>query len=311
MILGSFSKVKVGSTKRLKKELYIIEIMVKKFVFLAMFLFVGVSAYCQDKAVVKGSVIETKTYFIGETSFKMIALDGGAFLMGSQELDRKAPNFDAKSEIDEHPVHKVTLSPYAIGETEVTQALWTAVGMHTNIFSDEYGIGDNYPAYNLSYDVALIFIDSLNSKLHGNGQLPEDLMFSLPTEAQWEYAARGGKDSRWTLFSGSSVPNDVAWFRDEEEGLQPVKTKRPNELGIYDMSGNVYEWCYDKYDPFYFKVSEDAVDPKGPDAGSLRSMRGGSWYYEAPLCRVTNRYASLPSFGSADCGMRVALVRAK
>lgn len=285
--------------------------MVKKSVFWAMSLFVGMASYSANKATAKSSVIETKTYTIGTTSFKMIAVEGGSFLMGSQEVDKTAHNYDVESEIDERPVHKVTLSSYAIGETEVTQAMWASVGMRTSRFTEEYGVGANYPVYNISYIEAQTFVDSLNAKLHRSHQLPSDLMFALPTEAQWEFAARGGKKSKWTLYAGSRELSDVGWFRKEEEGLQPVKTKKPNELGIYDMSGNVYEWCYDRYNAFYFKECANAVDPKGPEKGSLRTMRGGSWYYEAPLCRVTNRYASLPSFGSADCGMRIALVRVK
>lgn len=300
-----FSKEKKGIIR-------IYSVLMKKLNLLLLSFLPTLSSVAAENQSAKKSGLETKTYTVGKSSFKMVYVEGGTFRMGSQKSNKNGENYDPYSEeYDESPVHSVTLSSFAIGETEVTQGLWKSAGMSASTFTNEYGIGDNYPVYNISFGDAQAFVDSLNSKLHRNHQLADDLIFALPTEAQWEYAARGGKKSKGYSYSGSSDLSDVGWYRGEEEGLQPVKTKKANELGIYDMSGNVYEWCTDRYEVFYYRKIKDGVtDPTGPGEGDLRTLRGGSWLYDAQFSRVSNRYATLPSFGSADCGMRVVLVKA-
>lgn len=183
-------------------------------------------------------------------SFKMVYVEGGTFTMGSSSSDS-----DAKS--DEMPAHEVTLDNFLIGETEVTQELWQAV-MGNN---PSYRRGDlQRPVDYVSWDDCQTFIKKLN-RLTGK-------KFRLPTEAEWEYAARGGRESNGYKYSGSNTVGDVAWF----DYRSSVKSKQPNELGIYDMSGGVREWCSD----WYGSYSSDAqTNPTGPSSGSDRVLRGG------------------------------------
>lgn len=211
-----------------------------------------------------------KNFNIDGIEFKMIFVEGGTFTMGAtKEQDSEAYN-------DEYPTHRVTLSDYYIGETEVTQALWKAV-MGSN---PSYDKGGNLPVERVSYEDVETFITKLNEK---TGKT-----FRLPTEAEWEYAARGGKKSKGYKYSGSNNIDDVAWYYDNSNNkTHPVKTKRPNELGIYDMSGNVWEWCSDWYGGY---SSNAQTNPQGPSSGSSRVIRGGSWYSDAGYCRASFRY---------------------
>lgn len=228
--------------------------------------------------------IEAETITVNGVSFKMIAVEGGTFQMGATSEQQDA--YD-----DEKPVHSVTLSSYHIGETEVTQALWKAVmGGNPSYFK-----GDNLPVEQVSWDDCQIFIRLIN-RLTGRN-------FRLPTEAEWEYAARGGNKSRGTQYSGSSTIGDVAWY-DANSGSKthPVATKQPNELGIYDMCGNVWEWCSD----WEGKYSSGAqTNPTGPTSGSSRVFRGGSWSYDAGICRVAYRYNFAPGHRSSGLGLRL------
>lgn len=200
---------------------------------------------------------------------------------------------------DESPTHKVTLSDYYIGETEVTQALWYAV-MGTN---PSYFTGNNNPVEKVSYTDCIEFINKLNELFSGklNG-----MKFALPTEAQWEFAARGGNKSRGYKYSGSNYIGDVAWYDNNSDSkTHPVAQKRPNELGLYDMSGNVWEWCRDWYGGY---SSSSQTNPIGPTNGSDRVYRGGSWSSDARLCRVSYRYSLNPSDRYFNLGFRLALV---
>ena len=237
---------------------------------------------------------------VGNVSYRMKYISGGTFTMGATS-EMENPNDDEK------PTHKVKLSSYYIGETEVTQALWKAVmGSNPSSFK-----GDNRPVEKVSWNDCQTFISKLNS-LTGK-------RFRLPTEAEWEFAARGGKQSRHTQYSGSSRINDVAWycgssgFDDYEEGLyfilaeyetKPVKTKQPNELGIYDMSGNVSEWCQDWYGSYN---SYAQTNPNGASSGSRRVYRGGSWRYSPEGCRSSNRNCDAPGGSDGDLGLRLVL----
>ena len=230
------------------------------------------------------AAVETIT--VNGVSFKMVRVDGGTFTMGATAEQGS----DADS--DEKPVHQVTLSSFSIGETEVTQELWQAV-MGTNPSKFK---GSRRPVEQVSWDDCQDFIRRLNSLTGRN--------FRLPTEAEWEYAARGGRKSNGYQYAGGSSIADVAWYTDNSSSTtHDVATKRANELGLYDMSGNVYEWCQDWYGSY---SSGSQTNPKGPSSGSNRVFRGGSWYYSARDCRVSLRVSITPSFRSIFLGLRLA-----
>ena len=230
----------------------------------------------------------TETFVLNGVPFKMILVEGGKFEMGGTSEQ------GSYAESDERPVHQVTLSDYSIGETEVTQALWLAV-MGTN---PAHFMGNSRPVENVSWDDCQEFIEKLN-KITGRN-------FRLPTEAEWEYAARGGKKSAGNMYSGSGKAGDVAWYtkNTHDSGTREVKTRQPNELGLYDMSGNVWEWCQDWFEGY---SSRSVKDPTGPSKGTLRIRRGGSWYYEAANCRVSFRISRAPDYSSSDQGLRLVL----
>ncbi len=234
----------------------------------------------------------TRTFTVNGVSFNMVAVDGGTFTMGATSEQQNPYN-------SEKPIHNVTLSDYYIGETEVTQALWEAVmGRNPSYFT-----GSNNPVEQVSYDDCITFINKLNSQL--SGQLPSGRKFRLPTEAEWEYAARGGNRSRGNQYSGSNSLGSVAWYDDNSNGqTHPVKQKQANELGLYDMSGNVWEWCYDWYGKY---SSSSQTNPKGPSSGSYRVLRGGGGDGGAQGCRVAFRNGSTPGGRGAGGGMRLAL----
>ena len=240
--------------------------------------------------------VETVT--VNGVSFKIIWVDGGTFTMGS-------PNGVGDSY--EHPQHQVTLDGYWIAETEVTQALWTAV-MGTTVTEQRdkkdkseslRGTGDNYPMYFVSYEEALDFCKELNL-LTGN-----KYKFTLPSEAQWEFAARGGNKSFDFKYSGSTSVDKVAWY-DGNSGnkTHEVKGKAPNELGLYDMSGNVWEWCLDWYSSSYYSNSP-SKNPQGPSSGSSRVNRGDGWNNSESFCRVASRNYNSPSSRKSTIGFRV------
>ena len=229
-----------------------------------------------------------QVFTVDGASFKMIRVDGGSFVMGS-------PDNDPDAHDDEKPQHEVTLSDYYIGETQVTQALWKAVmGKNPSHFQ-----GDNNPVEYVSWNDCQEFIKKLSAKM---GQV-----FRLPTEAEWEYAARGGNKSRGYRYAGSNNIYDVAWFSDNSGGNScPVNQKKANELAIYDMSGNVWEWCQDRIGAY---GSGKETNPTGPSEGSFRVVRGGSWDNDAQLCRVAYRGCSDPDGRDYYVGFRLALVQ--
>ena len=228
-----------------------------------------------------------KTFYANGVSFEMVEVRNGTFRMGA------TPEQAGDAEGDEKPVHSVTLSSYYIGKTEVTQALWKAVmGSNPN-----YWKGDNLPVECVSWDDCQEFIRKLNALTSQH--------FRLPTEAEWEFACRGGNNSRGYKYSGSNNIDNVAWYRDNSGNkTHPVATKSPNELGIYDMSGNVWEWCCDWYGDY---TSGAQTNPKGPESGLLRVYRGGSWGDGTWSCRSSNRRYYYPSYRYIDLGLRLAL----
>ena len=229
-----------------------------------------------------------QTFMVKGVEFKMIKVEGGTFSMGATSEQ------GSDADDDEKPVHSVTLSDYYIGETEVTQELWEAV-MGSN---PSYFEGDNQrPVENVSWNDCQKFIKKLN-RLTGKE-------FRLPTEAEWEYAARGGKYSRGYKYSGSNNADEVAWY-DSNSGSKthPVKTKKDNELGLYDMSGNVWEWCNDWWGCYQ---SNSQTNPTGPSEGESRVLRGGGWCYFDMGVRVSRRDYLTPGYRHIIIGLRLAL----
>ena len=250
----------------------------------------GVPIVISSKDSIKAQVEYTpnvKTFYANGVSFDMVEVKGGTFRMGATSEQGS----DAYS--DEKPVHSVTLSTFYIGKTEVTQALWKAVmGSNPSKFK-----GENLPVENVSWDDCQEFIRKLNS-LTG-------LNFRLPTEAEWEFACRGGNNSRDYKYSGSNYIDNVAWYiGNSGDETHPVAMKSPNELGIYDMSGNVWEWCSDR--PWEYS-SGAQTNPKGPEIGQYRVYRGGSWRYYARYCRSSFRNYGNPSYRYGYLGLRLAL----
>ena len=232
--------------------------------------------------------VVVQTIPVNGVDLNMVWVEGGTFKMGSND------GYD-----DEQPVHDVTLDGYWIAETEVTQALWKAVMGEDKGWSNDYGKGPNYPAYYVSYNDAVDFCEKLNEKTDYKYN------FRLPTEAEWEYAARGGKKSNGYKYSGSNNIDDVAWYEDNSGRVaHSVKSKKCNELGLYDMSGNVWEWCSDWYSSSYYHNSP-SKNPTGPSSGDYRVLRGGSWYLNESLCRVAFRGRDTPSYRSNFYGFRV------
>jgi len=213
---------------------------------------------------------------IVEINKSMVYVEGGSFWMGAQSSNNTLISYDSEAESDESPVNNISLSSYYIGRYEVTQNQWKAV-MGSN---PSYFIGDNLPVEQVSWDDIQVFIKKLNS-LTG-------YTYRLPTEAEWEYAARGGNKSNGYKYSGSNTIDQVAWYYDNSSSItHTVGTKQPNELGIYDMSGNIFEWCQDFYGTY---TSGSLTNPTGVSTGSYRVLRGGGWYNNSWGCRVSYRY---------------------
>ena len=238
--------------------------------------------------LIRGNAMSQKTFSVGGVQFNMVFVEGGTFTMGCIDSE------DSVCNEDELPRHSVTLSSYYIGETEVTQALWKAV-MYDNPSMFK---GDSLPVENVTYDEILFFITVINQTTGST--------FRLPTEAEWEYAARGGANSMGYHFSGSNNIDEVAWYKGNSKvTTHAVKTKKANELGIYDMSGNVREWCSDWKGSY---GSAPLTDPTGPEYGGRRIYRGGSWFGEVDLCRVTCRTVTGNSPRSSGLGLRLVMI---
>lgn len=219
-------------------------------------------------------------------SFNVIEVEGGTFNMGSNDADANA---------DERPVHKVTLSTFYIMETEVTQALWEKV-MNAN--PSEFK-GANLPVHNVKKEECESFVFALYMLTGRN--------FRLPTEAEWEYAARGGKYSKRFKYAGANSLDNVAWYS-ENSGGNPHKVaeKWPNEIGLYDMTGNVWEWCSD----WYGEYGPEAVsDPVGKLFGTFLVLRGGSWSNDSSYQRVTLRQGLKRYSSFNNVGLRLVMIK--
>lgn len=232
-------------------------------------------------------------------NMKMIFVEGGTFTMGATAEQ------GSEAEDDEYPAHEVELSSYYIAECEVTQAQWQAV-MGTSIYQQRdkadssystYGVGSNYPMYYVSWYEAQEFCQKLS--------IATGRTYLLPTEAQWEYAARGGNQSKRYKYSGLHQLSAVGWYRDNSgNSTHPVGQLRANELGIKDMSGNVYEWCSDYYSSY---SSTKQYDPSC-GSGEYAVLRGGGWRISASDCRVSNRSYGTPSDRYGSSGFRVVCI---
>jgi formylglycine-generating enzyme required for sulfatase activity len=233
---------------------------------------------------------EDRLVTVGSVTFTMIPVKGGTFQMGAT----KEQTGEARK--DEKPVHTVTLDNFQIGETEVSQALWREVmGSNPSTYK-----GNDLPVTNITWEDCQEFIKKLNER---TGK-----QFRLPTEAEWEFAARGGTASKGYMFSGSDEVRSVAWHnrdsnRDRHNGPYAIKSKDPNELGIYDMSGNVNEWCQDWFGDY---TADPQTNPQGPATGKEHVYRGGSWWYYGMSCRVSRRNSGVKDVRGV-IGLRLAM----
>lgn len=227
-------------------------------------------------------------FTVNGVPFNMIRVEGGTFLMGAT----REQGDDAQDE--EKPAHEVTLSSYYIGETEVTMALWNAIMEPVN---SRYNDAE-HPVHKISWIDCQKFIRKLNAMTGKR--------FRLPTEAEWEFAARGGNKSKGYKYSGGNNSKSVGWTKEnnKEYGIKHVKQKKANELGLYDMSGNVWEWCQDWKGSY---GSSSQTNPTGPATGSYRVYRGGCWNYSAGICRVALRSSFAPGIRDSHLGLRLAL----
>ena len=233
----------------------------------------------------------------------MVKVEAGTFYMGAQKDSVEYYCYDEEATSLEGPVHEVTVSEFYINKYEVTQLLWEAIMGETPNdendmqWEDEFGKGDNYPAYRISYNEVETFIGKLNEYT--------GLRFSLPTEAQWEYAARGGKNTYYELYAGGYNVLEVAWIDSNSDKCSEVGKKDANGLGLYDMSGNVWEMCQD----WYYDYTEEAVtDPVGEEYNQgYKVFRGGSWNTNAQQARVTARYRQGIHYRDYNTGFRLVI----
>ncbi len=219
-------------------------------------------------------------------AYDMVLVKGGTFTMGATSEQ------GSDCDDDERPAHQVMVSNFYISKYEVTQKQWFEI-MGTNPSNFK---GDNLPVECVTWNEVQEFIQKLNAMTGKN--------YRLPTEAEWEYTSRGGSRSKGYKYSGSNTIGNVAWYDGNSGGkTHPVGQKIPNELGLYDMSGNVWEWCSDWYGNY---GSGSQTNPKGPSSGPGRVNRGGSWCSGARSCRVSNRYDYYPGVRDFDLGFRLA-----
>ena len=233
-------------------------------------------------------------FTVSGITFQMQLVEGGTFTMGGQEGYPHLRPWEL-------PAHEVTLSDYYIGVTEVTQELYKAVvGSNPSWFTSTNGYTNNLkrPVENITFANAQNFITKLNQK---TGKT-----FRLITEAEWEYAARGGRLSKGYMFPGSDNVDEVAWHSGNSQDLTyPVGQKLPNELGLYDMGGNVEEWCADWYGEY---SARPATNPTGPTTGTTRVVRGASWNQAWYTCRPSSRHdGGIPTYAHARRGLRIAM----
>lgn len=240
---------------------------------------------------------------------KFVLVEGGSFKMGT----------DQPVEAHEGPAHDVTVASFYLSKTEITYEdfdKFTSATKRDSVVTDFPAARKVHPVFMVSWLDAVAYCNWLSEKeklskcykIDGEKVTYLDTAkgYRLPTEAEWEYAARGGNKSKDYPYAGSADINAVGWYKaNSNGGSKPVKQKQPNELGLYDMTGNLWEWCWDVYDGNYYKNSP-SNNPKGPDSGPYRVMRGGAWYNEANYARVFTRQDHYPTFRQNSVGFRVA-----
>ena len=269
--------------------------------------------YVNGSVVYKSALMAIDSIKFSRDTIQMVFVEGGTFTMGSTDpLDNAAD-----------PPHSVTLSSFYMSKTEVTQGQWKAVmGSNPSNFP---GVGDNGPVERVSWYDCISYCNKLSifegkKCVYSNNTVNGDTLtapstwtsvywntsakgYRLPTEAEWEYAARGGTQSHSYTYSGSNTVGDVAWYGDNSGSTtHQVSTKTANELGISDMSGNVWEWCWDWYGAY---SSTAQTNPTGASSGSTRLLRGGSWYVNLSFCRVSIRNLNFPDLINYIIGFRV------
>jgi len=243
--------------------------------------------------------------------FPMIKVEGSKFFMGSDDGDGSA-------DIDEQKKHEVTVSNFEISKFEVTVWEWKQFVKSKGLKmpkAPKWGWKDKYPMNNITWEEAIAYCNWLSKKegltqaygkngpfytcnFQANG-------YRLPTEAEWEFAAKGGKSSKGYKYSGSNTLDEIAWHKGNSNGTpHAVGSKLQNELGIYDMSGNVWEWCWDWYNKDYYKI-ENSNNPKGPENGEKKSVRGGSWDSQPNYIRPANRISTAPEKTHEFYGFRL------
>jgi formylglycine-generating enzyme required for sulfatase activity len=228
-------------------------------------------------------VFDLEPVLLCKFNIEMVFIKGGNYQMGS--------NYSSS---DEKPMHEVTLNDFYIGKYEVTQKLWQQV---TGYSPSHFEGCPECPVENVSWNDVQVFISKLNQQTK--------LEYRLPTEAEWEYVARGGLDDTPSTYSGSNTIGDVAWYlTNSSRKTHPVGLKQPNEKGVYDMSGNVWEWCSDWYDRSYY-VNCPQNNPQGPSKGTLRVLRGGGWDNKNFYCRVAFRASFDPGVSGNNVGLRL------
>ena len=257
----------------------------RRFTLIFSFLLLSALAFAQD------TLPAPTSYRVNKVSFNMVRVEKGGFWMGAQHMDTAEFNYDRNSLIDEVPVHHVTIrDDFYIGQTEVTQKLWKEVmGYNPSRYKCP-----KRPVTNVNYFEVQEFLRRLDS-ITG-------MQFRLPTEEEWEYAARGGKNSRGYIYSGGKDVDRVAWHNGNARKTMKVKKRTANELGIYDMSGNVWEWCSTKYR--FYDAERNAK--LGKD-GEMYIIRGGAWQLPKTMARVSWRGKRLPDLKNSFGGFRLAL----
>ena len=236
------------------------------------------------------AVLLATTVYAQVPTIEMVYVQGGEFLMGCTDKH-------SDCSINEAPAHPVKLDGFHIAKYEVTQELWMAVMGGKN---PSKVIGDSLPVTGVSWYDAQTFIGKLNQRTGKK--------YRLPTEAEWEYAARGGNLSKNYRFSGSNTLEDVAWCKKNSDNVpHAVGTKQPNELGIYDMSGNVYEWCSDGFDFYEANYYETVENPEGYNLSETKVYRGGCMTSYWDVCRVSARSQSIPNSQFNYVGFRLVL----
>ncbi len=271
----------IGVPKKYKHTHWLIAVVSILCIFICYIFYIS---YCS-----KTDVNDPRHFIVNGVDFEMVYVEGGWFRMGSDTLENGIG-------MDEIPAHNVFVNSFYIGKYEITQRQWDAITDNNPSFSK----CDAQPVENINFYDAVGFLRKLNEVT--------GLEFDFPTEAEWEYAARGGKRSKGYIYSGSNNPDEVSWNQGNSKGkVKKVGLKRPNELGIFDMSGNVWEWCRDYYDSTYYKTIKDTINPHGAFLTPQRNLRGGSVQLESIYCRNANREGYDPSARDTDYGLRIVL----